>query len=75
MKLRPPALFVACLALYLAYALVGGGGPAGSPEKLFGDFPVLNGGRVKPLDLSLIHICRWAWPAPFFGRSLTRASW
>jgi ABC-type transport system involved in cytochrome c biogenesis permease subunit len=50
MKLRPPALFVACLALYLAYALVGGGGPAGSPEKLFGDFPVLNGGRVKPLD-------------------------
>lgn len=38
------------MGLWLAYSLVGGGGPVGAPERIFGDFPVLNGGRVKPLD-------------------------
>jgi ABC-type transport system involved in cytochrome c biogenesis permease subunit len=50
MKLRPSSLFVALVGLWLAYSLVGGGGPVGAPERIFGDFPVLNGGRVKPLD-------------------------
>lgn len=49
-SLRISSLFVAFVGLYLAYSLVGGGGPAGSPNRLFGDLPVLNGGRVKPLD-------------------------
>jgi ABC-type transport system involved in cytochrome c biogenesis permease subunit len=49
-SLRLSSLFVAFVGLYLAYSLVGGGGPAGSPNRLFGDLPVLNGGRVKPLD-------------------------
>lgn len=50
MRPRLSSLFVALVGLYLAYSWVGGGGPAGSPERLFGDIPVLNGGRVKPLD-------------------------
>jgi ABC-type transport system involved in cytochrome c biogenesis permease subunit len=50
MRPRLSTLFVTCVGLYLCYALVGGGGPTGTPERMFGDFPALNGGRVKPLD-------------------------
>jgi ABC-type transport system involved in cytochrome c biogenesis permease subunit len=50
MRLRYVSLFVALVGVYLAYALVAVSGSAGSVERLFGELPVLSGGRVKPLD-------------------------
>ncbi len=72
------SLVVSLVGVYLVYALVSCGGPAGSPDRWFGELPVLNGGRVKPLDSlarqSLL-LLSGRQTARLNSRSVTAAHW
>jgi ABC-type transport system involved in cytochrome c biogenesis permease subunit len=75
---RFASVFVGLVGLYLAYSFVAAGGPAGSPDRMFGDFPALNGGRVKPFDTiarNSLLLLSGKQTARFNSRSQSATAW